>query len=164
MRRKMTTEGKITEFIDGKTVKNLAEAHAIKGAVVVGQPGGWSVLVRYGAVERAVAAQRSQQPRLWRNLNTAVSFVREELRMPRFEIDTVDYDPDAIERKRPDQAERLRQQQEAAAYDAWFRAQVQEALDGIEDGTNRVIPEEEWKERSARLRADLLRRAAEGSR
>ncbi len=84
--------------------------------------------------------------------------------MPRFEIDTVDYDPAAIERKRPDQAERLRQQQEAAAYDTWFRAQVQEALDGIKDGTNRVIPEEEWKDISARMRADLLRRATEESR
>ncbi len=81
--------------------------------------------------------------------------------MPRFEIDTVDYDPDAIECKRPDQTERLRQQQEAAAYDTWFRAQVQEALDGIKDGTNRVIPEEEWKDISARMRADLLRRVAE---
>lgn len=155
----MTTAGKITEIIDGKTVKNLAEAHAIKGAVVVGQPGGWSVLVRYGAVERAVAAQRSQQPRLWRNLNTAVSFVREELGMPRFEIDTVDYDPDAIERKRPDQAERLRQQQEAAAYDAWFRAQVQEALDGIKDGTNPVVPDEEVQGRLDALDAELTRRA-----
>jgi hypothetical protein len=160
----MIRAGKPTEIIDGKAVKSLAEAHAIQGAVVVGQPGGWAVLVRYGTVERAVAAQRSHQPRLWRNLNTAVSFVREELGMPRFEIDTVDYDPEAIERKRPDQTERLRQQQEAAAYDTWFRAQVQEALDGIKDGTNRVIPEEEWKDISARMRADLLRRAAEESR
>lgn len=155
----MAKAGKLTEIIDGKTVKSLAEAHAIKGAVVVGQPGGWAVLVRYGAVERAVAAQRSQQPRLWRNLNTAVSFVREELGMPRFEIDTVDYDPDAIERKRPDQAERLRQQQEAAAYDTWFRAHVQEALDGIKDGTNPVVPDEEVQDRLDALHAELTRRA-----
>ncbi|QND47843.1 hypothetical protein HB780_19475 [Rhizobium lusitanum] len=155
----MIRAGKPTEIIDGKTVKSLAEAHAIQGAVVVGQPGGWAVLVRYGTAERAVAAQRSHQPRLWRNLNTAVSFVREELGMPRFEIDTVDYDPEAIERKRPDQTERLRQQQEAAAYDTWFRAQVQEALDGIKDGTNRVVPDEEVKDRLDALRAELTRRA-----
>jgi hypothetical protein len=156
---KMIRAGKLTEIIDGKAVRSLAEAHAIQGAVVFGQPGGWAVLVRYGTVERAVAAQRSHQPRLWRNLNTAVSFVREELGMPRFEIDTVDYDPAAIERKRPDQAERLRQQQEAAAYDTWFRAQVQEALDGIKDGTNRIVPDEEVKDRLDALRAELTRRA-----
>jgi len=147
------------EIIDGKAVRSLVDAHAIQGAVVLGQPGGWSVLVRYGAVERAVAAQRSNRPRLWRNLNTAAAFVREELGVARFEVDTVVDDPEAIERKRPDQAERLRQQRAAAEHDAWFRAQVQEALDGIADGTNPIVPDDEVKTRLETLRADLTRRA-----
>lgn len=147
------------EIIDSKAVKNLVDAQAIRQAVVLGQRGGWAVLVRYGTQERVIAAQRSRRMRLWRNLNTAATFVREELQMPRFEVDTAEYDPQAATRKRPDQAERLRQQHAAAEHDAWFRAEVQKTLDGIADGTVRMISDEEHKRRWKERRAELLARA-----
>ena len=75
-----------------KTVKNLVIAHALNGAVVLGQPGGFAVLVKYGANERAVAAQRSRRMRIWRNLNTAAAYVRNELGLERFEIDMSEHD------------------------------------------------------------------------
>lgn len=146
------------ETIDGKAVKNLAGAHALNGAVVFGQPGGFAVLVRYGVNERAVAAQRSRRMRIWRNLNTAATYVREELGLARFEIDMTDHDPAAVERKRPDTAERQRQIHEAAEHDAWFRGEVQKALDGIKDGSNAAIPDDEWAARAKAKRADLQRR------
>ncbi|MCY1740742.1 hypothetical protein [Ensifer sp. SL37] len=146
------------ETIDGKAVKNLAGAHALNGAVVFGQPGGYAVLVRYGVNERAVAAQRSRRMRIWRNLNTAAAYVRDELGLARFEIDMSDHDPAAVERKRPDMAERQRQMHEAAEHDAWFRGEVQKALDGIKNGSNATIPEDEWAERAKAKRADLQRR------
>ena len=37
------------EIIDGKAVQSLVEAQAIRGATVLGQPGGWAVL---GALRR----------------------------------------------------------------------------------------------------------------
>lgn len=147
------------DTIDGKAVKSLVDAHAIQSAVVLGQPGGWAVLVRYGANERAVSAQRVRRPRLWRNLNTAAAFVREELGVSRFEVDTADYDPDAIERKRPDQAERLRRQREAAEHDAWFRSEVRRTLDGIASGTVGLVSDEEHRKRWQEKRAELLARA-----
>ena len=146
------------EIIDGKVVKNLAGAHALNGAVVFGQPGGFAVLVRYGVNERAVAAQRSRRMRIWRNLNTAAAYVRDELGIARFEIDMTDHDPAAVERKRPDTAERQRHIHEAATHDAWFRGEVQKALDGIKDGSNAAIPEDDWAARAKAKRADLQRR------
>ena len=146
------------ETIDGKAVKNLVGAHALNGAVVFGQPGGFAVLVRYGVNERAVAAQRSRRMRIWRNLNTAAAYVRDELGLARFEIDMTGHDPAAVERKRPDTAERQRQIHEAAEHDAWFRCEVQKALDGIEDGSNAAIHDEEWAARAKAKRADLQRR------
>ncbi len=146
------------DTIDGKAIKNLASAHALNGAVVFGQPGGFAVLVKYGANERAVAAQRSRRMRIWRNLNTAAAYVRDELGLARFEIDMTEHDPAAVERKRPDTAERQRQLHEAGEHDAWFRSQVQKAMDGIEDGSNGAISEEEWAEKSRLKRADLQRR------
>lgn len=146
------------ETIDGKAVKNLAIAHALNGAVLLGQPGGFAVLVKYGANERAVAAQRSRRMRIWRNLNTAAAYVRDELGLARFEIDMTEHDPTAVERKRPDTAERQRQLHEAGEHDAWFRSQVQKAMDGIKDGSNRAISESDWAEKAQSKRADLQRR------
>ncbi|MCD7059639.1 hypothetical protein [Pelagibacterium xiamenense] len=151
------------ETIDSKAVKNLVDAQAIEGAVVLGQPGGWAVVVRYGNHERVIAAQRSHRMRLWRNLNTAAAFVRLELHMPQFEVDAEDYDPEANKRERPDAAERQRRMQQAAEHDAWFRAEVQKTLDGIANGTVRMISDEEWKAISERKRAELMRRIAEQS-
>src|SRR5256885_1799335 len=122
------------EIIDSKAVKNLVEAQVLRAATILGQPGGWAVLVRYGAVERAVAAQRSRRIRLWRNVSTAISYVRNELGLPRFEIDTVEHEPDPESRKRPDQSNRLRKQREAADYDTWFREQVQVGIDAADRG------------------------------
>ena len=121
-------------LVDGKLVRSLVEARALRGAVVVGRPGGWAVVVRYGAEERAIGAQRSRKMRLWRNVDTAIRFVKDELGMPRFEIDTRDHEPDAIPRKRPDQSERQRRTHEAAAYDIWFRNQAQIGVDAADRG------------------------------
>ncbi len=91
----------LPDTIDGKAVQSLVEARAIRGATVLGQPGGWAVLVRYGALERAVSAQRARKPRLWRNLATAATFVRDELGVTRFEVDTLNHEPDADRRCPP---------------------------------------------------------------
>lgn len=125
------------EIIDGKAVQSLVEANAIHGATVLGQSGGWAVLVHYGALERAVAAQRAKTPRLWRNLATAAAFVRDELGIARFDVDAQAYEfkneSDASARKRPDQAARMKQRHEAAEHDKWFREQVEIGVKEADD-------------------------------
>jgi DNA-damage-inducible protein J len=49
---------------------------------------------------------------------------------------------------------------DGAAYDIWFRAKVQEALDGLEDGSVGVIEEDEWREYTKRKREELERKIA----
>ncbi|MGE0279085.1 MAG: hypothetical protein AB7P20_00515 [Rhizobiaceae bacterium] len=159
----MKPQATVPETIDGKAVRGLVEAKAIKGAVVLGQPGGYAVVVRYGAQARAIAAQRSRRMRLWRNLNTAATFIQNELGVERFEVDMGELDVSATARKRPDTAERQRRLREAAEHDAWFRAQVQEALDGLKDGTNRLIGEDEWEASLAKKVAALEKRIAQGN-
>ena len=50
-----------------------------------------------------------------------------------------------------------------AAHDRWFRAKVNEALAGIEAGTNELIAEADWKDIAERKRAELNRLAARKS-
>jgi hypothetical protein len=118
-----------SELVDGKVVRGLVETRAIKSAIVVGIAGGWNVLIRYGSMERAVTAQRSSRARLWRNLNTAAAYVRDELGLPRFEVDAFQHDLSAVDRSRPDTAERQRRAHTAADHDAWFRDEVKKSLE-----------------------------------
>lgn len=56
---------------------------------------------------------------------------------------------------RPDRRAALKAAHEAAQadanYDRWFHAKVQQSIDGMLDGSNRLIPEDEWKARRAEL-------------
>jgi hypothetical protein len=48
------------ETIDHTTLTRLVEAGAVRGADVIGQPGGWGVVVKYGMTERALAVRRGR--------------------------------------------------------------------------------------------------------
>jgi predicted transcriptional regulator len=60
--------------------------------------------------------------------------------------------------------EEVRRRQEAAEHDAWFRAQVRQALREADDPNVRYVPHEEVKERLRRQREELLKRAGGTSR
>jgi len=119
----------MAETIDHGTLTRLVEAGAVRGAHIVGQSGGWAVLVKYGMTERPLAAQRSRQVRLFRRFETLVSYLR-GIGIARFDVDAAGYDTAAATaQRRPDRADALKRAHEAAAHDAWFRAQVQASID-----------------------------------
>ena len=128
-----------TETIDHTTLSKLAEAGVVRSAHVVGQAGGWGVLVKYGMTERALAAQRSHQVRIFRKLETLVEYLK-GVGIPRFDVDAVNYDSEGGDTyKRPDRAEAMKKAHEAAAYDKWLKAEIQEAI----DDTSPTIPHDE---------------------
>ena len=61
-----------THIIVTSMAKRMVEASAIRGASIIGQPGGWSVVLKMGLQERPLGAQRSDKPRTWRSLDRAV--------------------------------------------------------------------------------------------
>lgn len=144
-----------TETIDHRTLSRLVEAGAIRGAHIVGQTGGWAVLVKCGMTERPLATQRSRQLRLFRKFETLVSYLK-EIGIARFDVDAANYDPEtATTVRRPDRAEALQRAHQAAAYDAWFRAQVQASI----DDPRQNVPDDEARARFAADKA-ALRQAA----
>src|SRR5450759_1857175 len=106
-----------TETIDHTTLTKLADAGVVRSAHVVGQAGGWGILVKYGMTERALAAQRSHQVRIFRKLETLVAYLK-GVGIPRFDVDAVNYDAEGENLyKRPDRAAAMKDAHEAAAYD-----------------------------------------------
>lgn len=139
----------MTQSIDHNTLEKLAAAGAVTGAHIVGQRGGWALMVRDGLLDRPLAAQRSRQTRIFRKLETLVAYLK-GLGIARFEVDAANYEPE-IASKRPDRAEALKRAHEAAAYENWFRTQVQASFDDPRPS----VPDKEARARFALRKAAL---------
>lgn len=149
-----------TETIDHTTLTRLVEAQAVRAAHVIGQPGGWSVIVKYGMTERALAATRSREVRIFKKLETLVGYLK-DLGVSRFDVNAADYDPAGGRvLTRPDTSAALKRAHAAAAHDTWFRAQVESALQEADDPATPWIPHEVVKAEMAQQRADLKARIA----
>ena len=120
-----------TETIDTAMARRLVDALAIQGASIIGQPGGWSVMLQLGSAQKPLGVQRSDKPRTWRSLDSCMTYLRDELHIVRVDgIDASQYSAASVHTKRrADSSARMKAAHEAAAYDKWFRAQVQESLD-----------------------------------
>ena len=127
-----------TETIDHTTLRRLAEAGAVRSAHIIGQSGGWGVLVKFGMTERTLAAQRSHQVRIFRKLETLVNYLK-GVGIARFEVDAENYDSVSVTHRRPDRSKAMKEAHEAAAYNNWIKAEVQEAI----DDTSPTIPHNE---------------------
>jgi len=128
-----------SKTIDHGTFSRLVEAGAVRAAHVVGQSGGWTLMVKYGMHERPLAAKNTGAVRVWRRFETLASYLK-DVGLTQFDVDASNYDPTSrTGAKRPDRAAALKKAHEAAAYDKWFREQVKAS---IEDPRQSVADEE----------------------
>jgi len=142
-----------TDTIDHNTLARLVEAHAVRGACVVGQPGGWGIVVQYGTTEQLLAATRSRGVRVFKKLDTLVGYLK-AMGIHRFEVDAVDFDPRTVTTyTRPDASAALKRAHAAAAHDQWFREQVALAIVEAEDPATQWVSNEAAKAESAQRRA-----------
>lgn len=140
-----------SETIDHNTLARLVEAGAVRGADVIGQPGGWGVVIKYGMTERALSVRRGSV-RIFRKFESLVAYLK-EMGIAKYQVDASGYDPlpgNAI--ARPDTAERMRRAHVAAAYGDWFRDEVQASLDDPAPNVPHEQVQAEWAlERAALL-------------
>jgi hypothetical protein len=147
--------------IDTAMAKRLVEASAIRGASIIGQPGGWSVVLKLGMQEKPLGAQRSDKPRMWRSLDRCVDYLKKELHIARFDLlDATNFSNVALPGKsREDASERLRHAHEAAAHDKWFREQVEIGLAEADDPAAEWATNAEADASWAKKRAEWVKRA-----
>lgn len=121
----------MTVTIDTPNARRLVDAAAIRGAAIVGQPGGWCVMLKIGMKETPLGTQRTDKPRTWSSLDSCMQYLRDELKIVKVDgIDASNYSAATVHsRRRKDAAERMRAAHEAAAYRKWLADEVQEAID-----------------------------------
>ena len=146
------------ETIDHNTLVRLVEAGVVRGAHVIGQVGGWGLLISYGLLERPLAATRSKKIRTFKKLETLVTYLK-AIGINQFDVDARHYDPATVQTyTRPDRTAALRQAHEAVAHDQWFRAQVAQGLQEADDPTTVWITHDTAKAAMQRQRESLLAR------
>lgn len=141
------------QTIDTTTARHMAETGTIRGAAIVGQAGGWCVMLKMGMTEKPLGGVRSDKPRMWRSVDTLLKYLRKDLHIVK--IDSIDAthhnDADVMRVGRPDQAARMKRAHEAAAYDEWLRAEVQASMDDPRPS----LTDEEASEHMERVFAEL---------
>lgn len=117
--------------IDTAIAKRMVDTQAIRTASIIGQPGGWFVMLKIGKQEKALGAQRSDKPRLWKSLDRCVNYLKSELHIVRFDmLDASQYSTVPMTGHTKNKAgERMRLAHEAAAYDKWLQVEIQDAID-----------------------------------
>lgn len=141
-------------MIDHASFTRLNEAGVVSQVSVIAQQGGWTVMIRYGVSQALLMAQRSGKVRVFKRFETLAAYLK-EFGITRFEVDITDFDPtNAGGVTRPDRSEALKRAHEAAAYETWFRQQVQASLNDTSPG----IPHEEVEAHFAKRREELLKR------
>ena len=145
------------QTIDTAMARRLVEASAIRGASIIGVPGGWSVTLKLGLTEKALGSQRRDTPRLWRSLDTCMAYLRKDLHIARVDLlDASNHSEVGVPRStRADASARMKLAHAAAAYDKWFRAQLQASIDDPRPS----IPHEQVMVEFAERRTALHQRA-----
>jgi hypothetical protein len=94
------------KFITHPTLKELIASGSVRRTVLIGQRGGFGVVVSYGEVERQLCGARGSV-RLFASLDTAVPYLK-KLGLSKFEVDAATFEPGRLRKARPDRAEALR--------------------------------------------------------
>ena len=148
-----------TQTIDTNMAKRMVEASAIRGASIIGQPGGWAVMLKLGMTEMPLGIQRGNKPRMWRSLDTCMAYLKTELHIARIDgLDATHHtDAQVPGVSRPDSAKRMREAFEASAYTQWLHDVVEDSRAGLADGTYKRIEPNDWES----IRAEKLRQRAD---
>ena len=150
-----------THTVDTAMARRLVDAMAIQGASIIGQPGGWSVMLKLGTAEKPLGVQRTDKPRTWRSLDRCVDYLKNELHLARFDLldATLHSEVGAAGKSRGDAAERMRQTHQAAAYDKWFRSEVAQGIQEADDPATLWVDNDAVMADSAERRAKWRKRA-----
>lgn len=150
----------MTATIELSALRTHVDAGSVRRATILGQKGGWGVVLHVGMTEFVLTAQKSRQPRLFATTDSAIKALR-EIGIGRFEVDAAQHQPGRLRRARPEVAAANRQLHEDAAQTAWVRIELQKSLEKIERGDAVWVEHDAmWAGLEAHVRQRLAERDA----
>ena len=143
--------------IDHGTLRRLVDAGAQVGAEVVGAVGGWGVVINHGRTNQTLSATRGK-PRTFRQFETLAGYLK-ALGITDYRVNAAAFEPgtavsNPADRRSTTASERMKRAHQAAAYDAWFRKEVQASIDDPRPS----VDDDEVRKQFATKRAALTKR------
>ena len=137
--------------IDHRTLATLAGAGGPLDIQVIAHPMGWCVQLHHERIDHLLITQRGRHMRLFRSLDTLAIYLKK--------MGIARYSADATHHMRaPAAAGRAAYKSERNAYDAWFREEIQKALDEADDPNTVWVSHEEVEADWVKQRAELSKR------
>lgn len=145
--------------IDHGTLRRLLDAGAHVGAEVFGSGGSWGIVINYGRSSQTLAATRGK-PKTFRQFETLAGYLK-ALGIVEYRVNAAEFEPGGTQKEAPNRrsvtaSERMKRAHEAAAYDAWFREQVQASIDDPRPS----VPDDHAHTHMAARRQTLFRKAS----
>lgn len=149
-----------SETVDHATLRRLHAAGVVSDTTLVAEPDGWSCVIQVRRTQYPLATKRGGV-RHWSRMESAARYLH-RLGIMQFHVDARALDDMAASTKatRPDARAKLKRAHEAAAYDAWFREQVQAAVDEADSPGAVWHAHEEVEAEFAERRAQTRQRLA----
>ncbi len=148
----------MTQTLNLDQLKTATATGGVTGITLRGDGAAFVVCIQTQKFEAVLATSR-KQPRRFADPRKALQLLR-GIGWNECQIDAAQWRPEdrALEKTaRPDRSIALKAAHEAAHadadYDRWFRAKVQASIDGLKDGTNRILTDAEVSARRQALRA-----------
>jgi hypothetical protein len=110
--------------IDHITLIQLVEAGSLCSARAVAQHGGWGIVVADGATERILTVRRTKEARIFRKLETLVSYLK-GVGIPRVDVVAMNLAPHGIIAN----GRATSDTRAESTYTEWLKAEIQEAID-----------------------------------
>lgn len=126
-----------TATVKIETLRELIAAGSVRSATLLGQRGGYAVLIQVGTQER-VLANRTGAARLYARLDTAAKDLR-ELGLAEFGVNAANFTPGRLRAARPDRAAQMKQAHAAVEHDHWFRQKVRSTLERLNNGEESLL-------------------------
>ena len=142
-------------------LRTTTDAGGVAGVTLKAEGGDFIVQIEtLKGGEAVLAKARSTEPRRFGNPVQALGLLRElGLTVGAFNVEHWNPDDKSTARARPDRALALRRTHQAAGYDQWFRAQVEQGLTEADDAETGWISQESAKKDMQRQREVLQARA-----
>jgi hypothetical protein len=140
--------------IDHGTLRRLVAAGANVGAEVIGSGRSWGIVINYGRSSQTLAATRGR-PKTFRQFETLTGYLK-ELGIVEYRVNAAAFEPGGTRKEAPDRrsvtaSERMKRAHEAAAYDTWFREQVQASIDDPRASVDDAVAKKEFAAKRAAL-------------
>lgn len=154
---------KMTQTLNLEPCNTATATGGVKAITLSGDGAAFLVSIQTQKFEAVLATSRKQprrfaDPRKARQLQRSAGWNQ-------CQIDAAHCRPEELAQEktaRPDRSIALKATHETAQKDAdhdrWFRAKVQASIDGLRDGTYRILITEEWAQRCADLIASIKAR------